>query len=186
MSGTPQPATAIERFSVSVTDGNLKGALDALVCLPVNVMREVLLRAGFRVAFEKTKPKVLAYVQAQLIQAIAARELPRNPWKDQPELPNDAVFGSTPAVIGDNEWRVIVRPSVFYGLCTEYQWRRIGSLNWHPASEWPTYNHNDGVYMGCPRSLADKVFYPDQWAIETALGQSPTAPAPGQQLNFLF
>ena len=181
MTGTPRPMTPVERFSASVKDGHLKGALDALVCLPVNVMREVLMSAGFRVAFEKTKPKVLAYVQAELMQAVAARELPRNPWKDQPELPTDAVFGSTPAVIGENEWRVIVRPSVFDGRCTEYQWRRIGSLMWHPAGEWPTYNHNDGVYMGCPRSLADKVFFPNQQAIEAALGQAPDARL-GQQL----
>ena len=182
MRGTPRPATPVERFSASVTDGNLKGALDALVCLPVTVMREVLLNAGFRVAFEKTRPKVLAYVQVQLMQAVSARALPRNPWKDEPELPTDAVFGSTPAVIGDNEWRVIVRPSVLDGLRTEYQWRRIGSLPWRQAGEWPTYNHNDGMYMGCPRSLADKVFFPNQPAIEAALGKWPAAPI-GQQFN---
>ena len=182
MSGTPRPATPIERFSASVTDGHLKGALDALVCLPVNVLREVLLNAGFRVAFEQTKPKVLAAIQAQLLQAVAARTLPRNPWKAEPALPNDALFGSAPAVIGENEWRVIVRPSVLDGRCTEYQWRRIGSLPWRQAGEWPTFNHNDGLYMGCPRSLADKVFFPNQPAIEAALGKPPAA-ATGQQLD---
>lgn len=188
MSGTPRPATPIERFSASVKDGHLKGALDALACLPVNVMREVLLRAGFRVAFEKTRPKVLAYVQAQLMQAVAVRELPRNPWEEERDMPSDVVFGSTPAMIGDNEWRVIVRPCDvgFCGLRTYYQWRRIGSLMWHADKEWPTFNDHDGTYMGCPRSLADKVFYPNQRAIETALGQPPTVPAPGQQLDFVF
>ena len=146
MSGTPRPATPIERFSASVKDGHLKGALDALACLPVNVMREVLLSAGFRVAFEKTRPKVLAYVQAQLLQAVAARELPRNPWKEERDMPSDAVFGSTPAMIGDNEWRVIVRPcdAGFGGLRIHYQWRRIGSLRWCHVNEWPSFNDNDG------------------------------------------
>ena len=183
MNGTPRPATPVARFSASITDGNLKGALDALARLPIAVMREVLLNAGFRVVFEKTKPKILASVQAQLMQAVAARALPRNPWKDEPELPNDALFGSPPAVIGDHEWRVIVRPSVLDRRCTEYQWRRIGSLPWRPAGEWPTYNLNDGLYMGCPRSLADKVFYPNRPAIEAALGQRPPA-AVGHQLAF--
>jgi|UPI00039B0FF2 hypothetical protein len=40
--------------------------------------------------------------------------------------------------------------------------------------------------MGCPRPLADKVFYANQRAIETALGHLPTAPATGQQLDFVF
>ena len=140
------------------------------------------MNAGFRVAFEQTKPKVLAAIQAQLLQAVAARTLPRNPWKAEPALPNDALFGSAPAVIGENEWRVIVRPSVLDGRCTEYQWRRIGSLPWRQAGEWPTFNHNDGLYMGCPRSLADKVFFPNQPAIEAALGKPPAA-ATGQQLD---
>lgn len=183
MNGTPRPATPVARFSASITDGNLKVALDALARLPLTVMREVLLNAGFRVTFEESKPKVLAAVQTQLMQAVAVRALPRNPWKDEPELPNDALFVSPPAVIGDHEWRVIVRPGVVDGRCTEYQWRRIGSRAWRPASEWPTYNDNDGLYMGCPRSLADRVFFPNQPAIEAALTQRPTAPI-GHQLAF--
>ena len=40
MSDTPQPANLIERFSASVKDGHLKGALGALLCLPVNAIRD--------------------------------------------------------------------------------------------------------------------------------------------------
>lgn len=97
MNGTPRPPTPVARFSASITDGNLKGALDALARLPVTVMREVLLNAGFRVAFEKTRPKVLAAVQAQLMQAVAARTLPRNPLNDKPTQPTiEAALGQRP------------------------------------------------------------------------------------------
>jgi hypothetical protein len=37
-----------------------KGALDVLAYRLVNVIREALLTAGLRVAFDKTRPKVMA------------------------------------------------------------------------------------------------------------------------------
>jgi hypothetical protein len=70
MSGTPRPAMPIAFFPASVKDGYRKGALDVSAYRLVNVIREVLLTAGLRVAFDKTRPKVLA----QLLAAVAAWE----------------------------------------------------------------------------------------------------------------
>jgi len=60
----------IARFSASVKDGHRKGVLALLAYRLVNVIREVLLTAGLRVAFDKTRPKVLA----QFLAAVAAWE----------------------------------------------------------------------------------------------------------------
>jgi hypothetical protein len=49
----------IALFSASVKDGYRKGALDVSAYRRVNVIREALLTAGLRVAFDKTRPKVL-------------------------------------------------------------------------------------------------------------------------------
>lgn len=78
-------------------------------------------------------------------------------------------FESAPVKIGDHEWRVVVKDSGFYGRVTEYQYRYAGAERWRPDTEWPTYNSNDGMYAGCPKSLATRVYRANKLAIDAAL-----------------
>jgi hypothetical protein len=59
-------------------------------------------------------------------------------------------------------------------------------LRWCPVNAWPSFNDHDGAAMGCQRSRTDTVFYPNQRANVTVLGHPPTAPAPGQPLDFVI
>ena len=77
-------------------------------------------------------------------------------------------FESAPVTIGTHEWRMVVKDSHCYGRVTEYQFRTPGQM-WRQDKEWPTYNSHDGTYAGCPKSLANKVFYPNEVAIKAAL-----------------
>ena len=78
-------------------------------------------------------------------------------------------YESNPVKIGKHEWRVIVFTHPCYGRCTEYQFRRTNTDYWHEDKRWPGYNGNDGTYAGCPKTLAQKVYYPNKPAIDAAL-----------------
>jgi len=79
-------------------------------------------------------------------------------------------YESIPARIGKHFWRIIVYSHPSYGRCTEYQFKRDDDYDcWHEDKRWPSYNSNDGMYMGCPKSIAAKVYYPNEAAIKAAL-----------------
>ena len=72
----------------------------------------------------------------------------------------DVVYSSDPYLIGDHEWKIVVMPlgKQVAGNCDdtfhlEYYWRKIGCDRWMPKNDWPTYNINDGMHAGCPRTL---------------------------------
>lgn len=83
------------------------------------------------------------------------------------------IFYQSPAMlIGKHEWRIIVKPSAYHGNCTEYQFRRIGQSYWRDSHDWPSYNINDGMYGGMPKTIA-RLYYQNEAEIKAALaGQS--------------
>lgn len=66
-------------------------------------------------------------------------------------------FVSPPMKIGKHEWRIVQGEYLdFNGVkhpTMEYEWRVFPSNWWHRSTEWPSYDHNDGEFMGMPRSL---------------------------------
>ena len=79
-------------------------------------------------------------------------------------------YESTPALIGKHFWRIIVYSHDAGKRYTEYQFKRDDGCDyWHEDKRWPSYNSNDGMYMGCPKSIAAKVYYPNEVAIKAAL-----------------
>lgn len=87
-------------------------------------------------------------------------------------------FASEPMKIGKKEWRVIVYQSKQYGFVTSYQFRIPADRTWdHKATlwadmvEWPSYNSNDGMYAGCPKTLV-KLYNNNKTQIEKALGNA--------------
>ena len=87
------------------------------------------------------------------------------------------VFTTPSARIGKHEWRMIVYEQEQHdgklARFTEYQWRPVfqtwGDTAWRYEDRWPRYNSNDGQYAGCPKSLAARVYYPNQPQINAAL-----------------
>ena len=80
------------------------------------------------------------------------------------------LFESNPVRLGKTLWRVVVKEDPFYGVVTEYQFQQD---YWRPAKEWPSYESNDGTYMGCPRSLVTKVYEANRVAIDRIFGRCP-------------
>lgn len=77
-------------------------------------------------------------------------------------------YASQPMTIGKHDWRVIVTDSRFgNSRCTEYQWRR-GREDWRPSKSWPTYDINNGMTLGLPKSLA-KLYAREKIALDAAL-----------------
>jgi len=69
---------------------------------------------------------------------------------------DEAIIYATPACkIGVHEWRYVVYRNRRGSPPMTYHWRRIGNVLWQDQEQWPTYNHNDGMYAGCPKSCAD-------------------------------
>lgn len=69
-------------------------------------------------------------------------------------------YQSNPMRIGKYEWRVVVRNGTYSPRVTDYEFRTPECPEYHqPAgrfksmTEWPRYNHNDGTYAGCPKTL---------------------------------
>lgn len=67
-------------------------------------------------------------------------------------------YESPPMLIGKHEWRTVVRPYYLGKMSSVYQWRRFDPgaqypERWQDQSEWPSYNFNDGCYLGLPRTL---------------------------------
>ena len=97
------------------------------------------------------------------------------------------VWATDPYRIGEHEWRLRVKSVTsrvhpcLDGRYTEYQWRaRRPGEPWESDRNWPSYNGNDGVYGGCPRSLV-KIFRDHEGAIGAALrGEDPANISPPQ------
>jgi hypothetical protein len=70
---------------------------------------------------------------------------------------NGHLFTSPPMKFGKTFWRFVVLPSRFdYGLVTDYEWLNTAVSDngiWYPSNQWPSYNFNDGLYAGLPKSL---------------------------------
>lgn len=65
-------------------------------------------------------------------------------------------FASPAMKIGKTFWRFVVLPGRYRAVVTDYEWLNTdysGKGVWYPADQWRTYNHNDGTYAGCPKSL---------------------------------
>jgi hypothetical protein len=100
----------------------------------------------------------------------------------------DPIYATPPMTIGKHEWRLIVYPSNYgHGNVTEYQWRQLPMSglpewtqpqHWRHEQDWPSYNHNDGMYAGMPRTLK-KLYERHEAEIKAALQgipyQSPQA-----------
>lgn len=71
------------------------------------------------------------------------------------------LYQSAPMTIGKKEWRLVVYDACGYlgaKAFTDYEWREpawntLPPGDWHSMKAWPTYNSNDGMYSGCPRTL---------------------------------
>lgn len=64
---------------------------------------------------------------------------------------------SPPMKIGKTFWRFVVLPSRYGpGLVTDYEWLNTEYSNagiWYPSNQWRSYNINDGMYAGLPKTL---------------------------------
>jgi len=80
-------------------------------------------------------------------------------------------YASEPIKIGKHAWRVIVTDSRFgNSRCTEYQWRgEFG--NWRGSKEWPSYDINNGMTLGLPKTLS-KLYARGKIAVDLALKES--------------
>ena len=63
-----------------------------------------------------------------------------------------ALHVSSPLRIGKTDWRLVVHRGS-YGVCVDYQWRRYDDDPWCSAESWPSYNGNDGMFAGLPKTL---------------------------------
>lgn len=94
-----------------------------------------------------------------------------------------ATYYETPEVtIGKHQWRCVVKDGR-WGIVTEYQFRLIPppgqpAPTWTDGREWPTYNINDGMYLGMPKSLTS-LYEQYKEQIKAALNGQPI-PEPAQ------
>lgn len=64
------------------------------------------------------------------------------------------IYYTTQAMkIGKHEWRMVVKDHYLGGRCTSFQFVRQNEFYWSDGREWPSYNINDGMYLGLPKSL---------------------------------
>lgn len=78
--------------------------------------------------------------------------------------------------IGKHEWRAVVYTSKS-GNFTDYEWRDPDwhidpAFAWRSMTRWPRYNHNDGMYAGCPKSLRSKIWEQHKHSIREHLRRS--------------
>ena len=71
--------------------------------------------------------------------------------------------------IGKHEWRAVVYQGDIYPTpSSDFEWRKQPEDQWRSMNEWPTVNHNDGMYAGCPKSLV-RLYNNNRSAIKAAL-----------------
>ena len=95
-------------------------------------------------------------------------------------------FTSEPMKIGKKEWRVVVYDAQAYldtYAFSDYEWRYPAYINqqtgqviqaadpWRSMADWPTYNSNDGMYAGCPKTLR-RLYDQHRPEIEKALAKN--------------
>jgi hypothetical protein len=91
---------------------------------------------------------------------------------------SETIWTSPPRQIGKHEWRIRQYRHERYGVLISYEWRGPNAPAyypadyWHDMEQWPTYDHNDGPYSGCPRSL--RALWEDHRAQLDANKASPT------------
>ena len=89
------------------------------------------------------------------------------------------LFSSEIRKIGKHEWRIVVVTHERYGRVTAYQWRKVAHElaprpnSWRSDREWPTYNGDDGIYCGLPKTLI-RIYEKQQDEIGAALEGSGT------------
>ena len=80
-------------------------------------------------------------------------------------------YASEPIKIGKHDWRVIVVDSRFgNSRCTEYQWRGMFGY-WRSSRDWPSYDINNGMTLGLPKTLA-KLYEREKDALSAVLKES--------------
>lgn len=95
-------------------------------------------------------------------------------------------YASPVVLIGAHEWRVLVISSDDMSSdapcrVSHSQWRRSGEADWNSYRDWPSYDFNDGVFGGLPRTLSTKLYDRFRRDIDAAL--LGVAPEPRPQLD---
>jgi hypothetical protein len=71
-------------------------------------------------------------------------------------------FTSPAEKFGKTFWRFVVLPSrTGDGLVTDYEWLNTdwnGRGVWYPSNEWRTYNINDGMFAGLPKTAVRELW----------------------------
>src|SRR5271163_3872438 len=67
-------------------------------------------------------------------------------------------FTSPAMKFGKTFWRFVVLPSRRYhaAVVTDYEWLNTDYSDsgvWYPSDQWRSYNHNDGMFAGLPKSI---------------------------------
>jgi len=83
-------------------------------------------------------------------------------------------YTSPPQTIGRNDWRIIVDDSraIPGQRSTAFQFRRQHTDAWQSQRLWPSYNINDGMHLGLPRSVAG-IYRQHADAIAAAIAGEP-------------
>lgn len=95
------------------------------------------------------------------------------------------LYQSAPMRIGKKEWRLVVYDARGYlgaKVFTDYEWREpawntLPPDDWRSMKDWPTYDHNDGCWAGCPKTLR-KLWEREFPAIRHHLEPGAPEPAP--------
>jgi hypothetical protein len=81
-----------------------------------------------------------------------------------------AYYYVSPAkIVGKHLWRIVVKNGLL-GRATEYQFRVSDNSTapWKSHTEWPSYDFNDGTYLGLPKRLV-RIYKAHESEIEEAL-----------------